>query len=205
MAIYTTDSYDELMKVVGTYLQRADLADRIPLFIKNAEVRLRDLIMTMPQQVAAPYIITPAVGTNVLSLPSDFGAMVRCTYGTRTLSFIAPESIDVENTRYNAMKFTILGGKLYLQTQTNGQDQLVVYYYQQLQPLSETNESNWLLEDYPNIYLYATLLESEPYVMDDERIQVWAGMLSNALDSAKQASRVAMLPQKTKLVRKRSY
>ncbi|KAK46344.1 hypothetical protein BG58_10955 [Caballeronia jiangsuensis] len=198
------ESYDDLIEAVGEYLQRADLADRVPLFIALAEKRLNDVIKTMPQQVALPYIITPAAGTNILSLPSDFGALIRCTYGSRPLTFISPESIDVENTRCNAMKFTLLGNKLYLQTMSNGQDALVIYYYKQLDQLSETNESNWLLEDYPNMYLYATLLETEPFVMDDERVAVWSELLSQALQSAKTASRVSQLPQHSRITRTRS-
>ncbi len=45
--------------------------------------------------------------------------------------------------------------------------------------LSDANTSNWLLACAPDAYLYGALLESAPYIKDDERIAVWtAGLVS---------------------------
>ena len=49
--------------------------------------------------------------------------------------------------------------------------------------LSETNAVNWLLNDHPDVYFYATLLHSAPYLDDDQRISVWAGLYGQIRDS----------------------
>lgn len=195
------DSYENFQSVVATYLQRSNLNDHIPIFIQLAENRLGNIIMTLPQQVAFPFSIVPAKGTNLIQLPSDFGAMIRATYGNKQLTYISPENIKVENVHHRQLEFSIIGNTFYLQTHVDGSSKLVLHYYQALQGLSENNESNWLLEDYPNIYLYATLLEAEPYIMDDERIQLWESMLTEAIQEAKESARIAATPQKTKLTR----
>ena len=42
--------------------------------------------------------------------------------------------------------------------------------------LSETNAANWLITDHPDVYFYATLKHSAPYLKEDERISLWAGL-----------------------------
>ena len=34
--------------------------------------------------------------------------------------------------------------------------------------------TNWLITNAPDIYLYGTMLEAEPFIMNDERVQLWA-------------------------------
>ncbi|MEX3840270.1 hypothetical protein [Paraburkholderia sp. BR10882] len=204
MASLDFESYDDFQDVVATYLQRQNLNAQIPLFIQLAEARLSNLIKTLPQQVALPYSLTPAKGTNIITLPSDFGALIRCTYNGVPMTYISPEQLDLEKTSDYTYQFTIIGNNLFLQTYVDGSSKLSLYYYSALQGLSDSNESNWLLEDYPNIYLYATLLEAEPYLMDDERIATWQGYLSEAIQEAKNAAIIASTPQKTKLTRTRS-
>jgi hypothetical protein len=195
------DSYEDFQSVVATYLQRANLTAQIPLFIQLAETRLGNLIKTFPQQVALPYSLIPAQGTNVISLPSDFGALIRATYNNKPLQYVSPEQMDLYNTTIHKHEFTIVGSNFFLQTLVDGSSTLTLYYYQALQGLSDNNESNWVLEDYPNIYLYATLLEAAVYMMDDERLPTWTQMLEEAITEATDAALIATTPQKTKLTR----
>ena len=52
-------------------------------------------------------------------------------------------------------------------------------------PRSTVAAPNWLLTGYPSIYLYAVLLESAPYLKNDERLQVWGTMLEQKLSELK--------------------
>lgn len=42
--------------------------------------------------------------------------------------------------------------------------------------------ANWLVTSHPDIYLYATLCESAPYLMEDERLAVWEAELERRLE-----------------------
>lgn len=42
-----------------------------------------------------------------------------------------------------------------------------------------------MLTDNPDAYLYGSLMQSAPYLMDDERIQTWAGMFVAIVDDIK--------------------
>ena len=39
-----------------------------------------------------------------------------------------------------------------------------------------------MLTDNPDVYLYGALLEAEPFLMNDERVQLWATAFKQALD-----------------------
>jgi len=198
-------TYDGLQEIVARYLQRANLGDMLPIFIADAEARLADLIKTLPAQVAkSPYTLVPVLGTTSIELPSDCGAIIRVTYDDRPMQYISPEQLDSEKGKNRANQFTKLGSRLLLQTYVDGVSTLSVYYYRQWERLSDFNESNWLLEDYPNIYKYATLLEAVTYIKDDEEIQKWSSMLAEVLQKAKDAAVVENTPQLTKLTRTRS-
>jgi hypothetical protein len=56
-----------------------------------------------------------------------------------------------------------------------------ITYYQQPPLLDSVNQTNWLTEYAPDALLYRTLLECEPFLKHDERIQTWATLLGQAM------------------------
>ena len=57
-----------------------------------------------------------------------------------------------------------------------------VVYYAKVPPLSATNTTNWMLELSPDIYLYGALIQSAPYLKDDERLAVWASIYQKLIE-----------------------
>ena len=55
-----------------------------------------------------------------------------------------------------------------------------ILYYELPVLLDDANQSNWLTEYAPELLLYATLLESTPFLKNDERIPVWQQMYDRA-------------------------
>lgn len=48
-----------------------------------------------------------------------------------------------------------------------------VLYYQRVQPLDASNQTNWFTEYAPQAMLYGTLLQAMPFLKNDERIPMW--------------------------------
>ena len=59
---------------------------------------------------------------------------------------------------------------------------LQAQYWAKLTPVSATVPTSRFLTENPDIYLYAALLESAPYLKDDQRIPVWKGELEERLE-----------------------
>ena len=47
--------------------------------------------------------------------------------------------------------------------------------------LSDADPTNWVLSDYPNLYLYGSLLHSAPFLKDDMRLGMWQGKFDQLL------------------------
>lgn len=56
-----------------------------------------------------------------------------------------------------------------------------ITYYQQPPLLDAVNQTNWLTEYAPDALLYRSLLECEPFLKHDERIQTWATLFGQAM------------------------
>lgn len=48
-----------------------------------------------------------------------------------------------------------------------------VLYYERVQPLDSSNQTNWFTTYAPQALLYGSLLQAMPYLKNDERIQMW--------------------------------
>jgi hypothetical protein len=47
--------------------------------------------------------------------------------------------------------------------------QTEILFYERIEPLSSTNQTNWLTQNAPNAMLYGTLLQAMPYLKNDNR------------------------------------
>ena len=54
--------------------------------------------------------------------------------------------------------------------------------------LPSNHQTNDILTNYPDIYLYSALAESAPFLMQDERLDVWAKLYKEALKIANTSS-----------------
>ena len=57
--------------------------------------------------------------------------------------------------------------------------------------LSDENPSNWVLETYPDLYIYGAMLQVAPFLQDDARIPVWSQAYGEAVSAANVASEKA--------------
>ncbi len=71
---------------------------------------------------------------------------------------------------------------------TPDSDYTIEMVYRKNIPALASNSTNWLLTLAPDVYLYGMLLESAPYIKEDERIQVWATGFAQAVESLNRLS-----------------
>ena len=54
-------------------------------------------------------------------------------------------------------------------------------FYKKFENLSGSVATNWLITNAPDIYLYGSMLEAEPFIMNDERVPLWAQALQQGI------------------------
>lgn len=77
----------------------------------------------------------------------------------------------------------------------------VLTYYAKIPALSGSNTSNWLLADSPDLYLYGTLVQTAPYLREDERVGVWNTIYQQLLNDFRLADERAQASGSTLVMR----
>jgi len=176
MAITT---FSELKTAVANWLDRSDLTDRIPEFIALAEARhRRDFkIRRMETRVTANTI----ADTEFYTLPDNYVAMRNIQLNTdpkTALEYLTPEQMDRVrggSTTGKPKAYSIIGNTFQLRPIPDSVYEIEMLYYKYFTGLSDSNTTNDMLTYHPDAYLYAVLLEAEPYLQNDKRVQLWVG------------------------------
>ena len=188
------DTYSNLKTTIANYLNRSDLTANLGDFIiltearLNRELRVREMVNTDTS-------ITTSSGTQSYSLPSGYLEATTVIYQSDpfcTLRFIS--NTDFYN-KYNTSQskgkptfFTIVGDKILLGVTPDSSTTLQINYYKTLTTLSDSNATNTILTNYPELYLYGSLAEAAPFIMQDERLNTWGNLYKEALKNANETS-----------------
>jgi hypothetical protein len=68
----------------------------------------------------------------------------------------------------------VIANELQLGPKPDSVQTIEMLFYQTFQALSDSNPTNWVITNAPDVYLYGALLEAEPFLMNDARVQLWA-------------------------------
>ena len=179
--------YSSLQTTVANYLARTDLTAQIPDFIRLAETRMRRELRI--RQMMKSATTTTTGGDATVALPSDFlevRDLIIQTNPVRVINYVSP-SVFSRNTRSTEsgypIDYTILATEFKFAPIPDSTYTLEILYYAAPEYLSDTNTSNVFLAVCPDLLLYGALIEAEPYLMNDARLQVWAGMYQKGVDA----------------------
>ena len=177
-------NYSELKAAIADWLNRSDLTDSIPDFIVLAEARhKRDFkIRRMETRVTASTV----ADSEFYSLPDNYVAMRNIQLNTdpkTPLEYLTPEQMDriyAGSAKGKPRAFSIIGNNIQLRPTPDSAYQIEILYFKHFTALSDSNTTNDMLTHHPDAYLYGALVEAEPYLQNDKRIQVWSSYYDRA-------------------------
>jgi len=181
------NNYSTLKVAVANWLDRDDLTARIPEFISLAEARFNRALRIRAMETVSTAISTVA-GTREYALPSGYVQAKEFHLSTdplTPLSYITPEMMSrvwAGSTQGKPQAFTIIGDNLRLGPEPDAVYTTSLLYYKTFDALSDATTTNWVILNAPDIYLYGSLLEAEPFVMNDERVGLWATAFKQAIE-----------------------
>ena len=184
MAIGT---FAELKTAAANWLDRSDLTDRIPEFITLAEARFNRVLRIRDMETVSTAISTTA-GTREYDLPTGFVQMREFHLTTdplTPLSYITPEMMSriwAGSTKGKPEVFTVIADKVRLGPNPDAVYTTSMLYYKKITALSDSATTNDMLTNNPDIYLYGTLLEATPFIMQDERVGLWLAAFEKAVN-----------------------
>jgi len=188
-------TYLELQTAVQTELDITEtgFVAAIPDMVKRCEAKInrRARLREMETLAYATYAAgTAALGDRLLALPVGYIEMLmplRIKPSTAAdtayeeLRYVDPARI----VEYYGASATAGRLSYTLRDQIEfsapvGSDHLVMMHYLKGWDLA-TDTSNWLLTNYPDVYLYGTLSEAEGFMRNDERIVLWKTLFEEGL------------------------
>lgn len=222
-----TATYQGLCNKISDTLNRQDLTSVIPDFTVLATSRIeRDMA-----RIRHPLGITRAIATvenNYVPLPNDYLAVYQLMDQDTSISlaYLSPDqSMTVQSQGWNPdqtpfpvlppyysptgtqIYYTIIGNTIRIipPPDTNSPTMLDLWYFAQLTNLSTTSPTNWVLTNFPDLYLYGSLAHTAPYLKNDERLSVWENMYQQILTDIEVQSERAIRPQTKLVAARRSF
>lgn len=178
-------TYSDLQTSIANYLARTDLTTQIPDFIKFAEIRLRRELRIRQMMSSATLTATANVAT--IAIPSDFleaRDFVVNGNPVTPLNYVSP-ALFSRNSRGadtgKPLDYTVLASTFKFGPYPDSAYTLTLTYYAAPDFLSDSNTTNTFLTTCPDVLLYASLIEAEPYLMNDARINTWGTMFDRSI------------------------
>jgi len=175
-------TYDSLVADISSYLERTDQAtlEKIPTFIMLAEqviaAEIKFLGNLTPMQsnlvTGQAVVDKPARWHKTVSMNVTVGG-VRQPVFLRKYEYLReywPDPSQTDPPKFYAdYDYTH-----WLIAPTPDDDYAFeVLYYERIQPLDSSNQTNWFTIYAPQALLYGTLLQAMPFLKNDERIPMW--------------------------------
>jgi len=182
-------TFTELKDAVADWLDRSDLTARIPDFIALAEARLNRDLRIRPMEVRSTMITT--VNQQYFQLPGGYIQMRNMqlnTNPTTPLEYITPEMLDRlygSTTTGKPRAYSLIGDEIQLAPIPDSTYTVEMAFYEKFTSLGDgssgTVTSNWLTKNAPDVLLYGALLEAEPFIKNDERVNLWINAYNSAI------------------------
>jgi hypothetical protein len=186
-------NYGELKTAIADFLNRDDLTSVIPTFVSLAESQIaRDLRHWRQERR-----VTTTLDERFENVPTDWlesnhlylsdGASIEYA----SVAEISRKKILTNDLAGKPRLFTINSGQFEFFPAPDESYTLTMVYFARIPAFSLDADDNWLITNYPDVYLYGSLLQSAPYLAEDARIAVWAQLYSAAIKNLSDDSQKA--------------
>jgi hypothetical protein len=175
-------TYSGLKTAIATLLNRSDLTDYIPDWIKMAEAVFNRRLQAKDMVVTETITVT----SETYPLPDGFSGVQSLWLDQDTgypMEYVTPDVFDnITDTPGTPRFYTISGDYFYFAPPTGGSFTMRLRYRKNITPLSDSATSNWILDQHPDLYLYGAAIHSAPFLNDDSRIVMWQGKHDSLID-----------------------
>lgn len=196
-------SYSDLKTTLADWLHRSDLTARIPDFIQMAESKINRTLSLPREDLDAT--LTMTIGSRYVPLTSDFNTPIALWIETylprRKLIACVPSELPV-NTALSSIPqyWGVDGSNIAFDCLANQAYTLTLRYTKSYQ-LSDIVPTNYILQNYPDIYLYGAIIHALPFTRDMANLPVYQQLYDAAVfEAAKDQNKLKNIaPLKTEI------
>ena len=183
----STGNYSGLIASVMSTLDDTSLETRIPDYVFRAEARFNRLLYPLNDETTATLSHT----ASSVALPTDYKKARSLAYAGNPSQVLVQLSPDDFKARFEDANtgppeaFAIVGGNILIGPDADATYSLVLTYVKGLTNLSQSNQTNWLIEAHPDLYWAGALLYAELDGWNDERARNFDLMVDNIIGEIK--------------------
>ncbi len=204
MAIST---YSELKTAIADWTARDDLTSYIDNFIDLAETYLKRApsLPRLPEIGGVRGNITRLSGSlstsaNTLDLPADYLDSYRLTLTsngvTGVMRYVDPTQLSIyQRDAAGLPRWYTISDKIEFDRTPDSTYAYELSYFPKVTALSASNTTNWILTDYPDVYLAAALFHAFRFTQDDATSKDWLDQYKVAAWSASETYRQGRVNQ----------
>lgn len=187
MAVITT--YNTLLTAVADYLARSDLTTFIPNFVQNWEERFYRESENWGSWMESALNVT--ITNDLAAVPADYLGLKIAYISGQNSTPLKRISLDQMYQRFprassggGAAAYIARNGANFIFGPTAASGTLAGTYYAKPTVLrTDSDGINFLVTDCPDLALYGSLLEAEPFIKNDKRLPTWSQLYSVALEA----------------------
>lgn len=175
-------NYTDLKASVANWLHRDDLVSQIPDFIALCEAAFNRKLRIRAMETQTT--LSTVASTRGVTLPTRYRQMKRIYISgdAQKLTFVSTEEMYQRYTTNGRPKvYSIEGESVLFGPIPNAVYSVPINYFAAFQALSDSNATNWVLTNAPDVYLYGTLAAAEPHIVNDERLAMWKSLYGEAI------------------------
>lgn len=188
MAIST---YAQLQTAIANWLDQGNLTAVIPDFISLCEAKINrttrllqaETIVDLSTSTSSRFVAFPSGMQELLDLSI---VIPNANDSQDQLTYVSPDRMtwEVTNIPQRPEIYTIRD-----QIELNSYSDQVYTLKAHIRRKWDiaSSSTNWLLTNYPDIYLYGSLAEAAPYIKDDARIGIWQSLYAQAVGQANES------------------
>ena len=195
MTVAAVMTYDSLVSDISSYLERTDEATlaKIPTFIMLAEQVIASQIkflgnltpMESTMTAGQPIIDKPARWHKTVSMNVTVGGVKRPVL-LRKYEYLREYWPNPTNTDIPAYYGDYDYTHWLVAPTPDEAYTFEVLYYERIQPLDSSNQTNWFTAYAPQALLYGSLLQAMPFLKNDDRMPLWQQQYDAIMQTLKQ-------------------
>lgn len=197
-------TYAELKEAVYGWLLRDsanDLVitnDRVEDYIAMCESELTRELKIRDLEGEDDTLAT-ALGVSTVALPADFRQMINLEFddSPKPLEYVSEAMLTKLHPRGEQGRprhYTIQGSNIRFAPIPDAVRGLYLRYYKKIPALSDSNTTNDILTDYPDVYLYGTLKQALLNINDTDRISKILPIYDSIVNRIKEENKNSQIP-----------
>lgn len=176
-------NYSNLQTAVANWLGRSDLTTYIPDFITLAESRIYRELRIRAMEAA----LSDTIASGVIAVPSDYLEMktLNISHANRLYNLERRDADWIYQAYPSRVSdgipcfYAVDGSNIVFGPYPDSTYSVVGTYYKRLTALSSSS-TNWFTTNAPDLLLFASLCEAEPFLVNDNRVTLWESKYQQA-------------------------